>query len=262
MLERNVNIPQLFANKVLETILLGEFLPLSSLRQRLRMGPECMIWFPAKVIQKGHLETIDHSYWGQFFSRSHLASSLGAISSTFLLEKVEQLRHDHYCCFMFMAVQRVTTNPLVETTTPNEWLVCHWLLGFQTPPQLKAVAHQVHKIGSGDVSHVELLKVVKTCCFWISHSNFGRNCKNRIRKFKSQVLISSPYPWWWNSNQEETRTPHTSSLKRTAFSKSCVRGLLPTRNSLKHVARRVPLVTKSWNCSSSSISLDPYVTHW
>ena len=106
----------------------------------------------------------------------------------------------------FMAVQRVTTNPLVETTTPNEWLVCHWLLGFQTPPQLKAVAHQVHKIGSGDVSHVELLK---TCCFWISHSNFGRNCKNRIRKFKSQVLISSPYPWWWNSNQEETRTPHT-----------------------------------------------------
>ena len=65
----------------------------------------------------------------QFFSRSHLASSLGAISSTFLLEKVEQLRHDHYCCFMFMAVQRVVTNPLVETTTPNEWLVCHWLLG-------------------------------------------------------------------------------------------------------------------------------------
>ena len=65
----------------------------------------------------------------QFFSRSHRASSLGAISSTFLLEKVEQLRHDHYCCFMFMAVQRVTTNPLVETTTPNEWLVCHWLLG-------------------------------------------------------------------------------------------------------------------------------------
>ena len=56
MLERNVNIPQLSANKVLETILLGEFLPLSSLRQRLRMGPECMIWFPAKVIQKGHLE--------------------------------------------------------------------------------------------------------------------------------------------------------------------------------------------------------------
>ena len=66
---------------------------------------------------------------GQFFSRSHLASSLGAISSTFLLGKVEQLRHDHYCCFMFMAVQRVTTNPLVDTTTPNEWLVCHWLLG-------------------------------------------------------------------------------------------------------------------------------------
>lgn len=112
------------------------------------------------------------------------------------------------------------------------------------------------------VTRFSPLKVVKTCCFWISHSNFGRNCKNRIRKFKSQVLISSPYPWWWNSNQEETRTPHTSSLKRTAFSKSCVRGLLPTRNSLKHVARRVPLVTKSWNCSSSSISLDPYVTHW
>ena len=116
--------------------------------------------------------------------------------------------------------------------------------GFQTPPQLKAVAHQVHKIGSGSLSHVF------HCWRLWKFGVFGSVTRILGEIARTESENSSHKSWFpVHTRDDGIRTKkelelHTSSLKRTALLKSCVRGLLPTQNSLKHVARRVPLVTR------------------